>query len=67
MDTMSPQTINQITAGVVRYDDVRKRVWAGSQRLHHGLVGTVLAAAGVALMAHDWHDRGVWFAKGPQR
>ena len=64
---MSPQTINQITVGVVRYDDVRKRVWVGSQRLHHGLVGTVLAAAGVALMAHDWHDRGVWFARGPQR
>jgi hypothetical protein len=25
-----------------------------------------MVAAGGALMAHDWHDRGVWFAKGPQ-
>jgi hypothetical protein len=26
------------------------------------LVGVV--AAGGALMAHDWHDRSVWFARG---
>ena len=63
---MSPQTVNHLTAGIVRYDDARKRVWVGSQRLHHGLVGTLLAAAGLALMAHDWRDRGVWFARGPQ-
>jgi hypothetical protein len=63
---MSPQTINQLTAGVVRYDDVRRRVWVGSQRLHHGLVGSLFAAAGVALMLHDWHDRRAWFARGPQ-
>jgi hypothetical protein len=25
-----------------------------------------MVAAGSALMAHDWHDRGVWFARGPQ-
>ena len=25
---------------------------------------TGLVAAGGALMAHDWHDRAVWFAKG---
>ena len=26
-----------------------------------------LAATGGALMAHDWKDRSVWFARGPQR
>jgi hypothetical protein len=26
---------------------------------------TVLAIAGWALMAHDWKDRSVWFARGP--
>ena len=25
-----------------------------------------LAAAGGALMVHDWHDRSVWFARGCQ-
>lgn len=25
-----------------------------------------IAAAGSALMAHDWHDRGVWFQPGHQ-
>jgi hypothetical protein len=25
-----------------------------------------MVAAGGALMAHDWHDRAVWFAKGWQ-
>jgi hypothetical protein len=25
-----------------------------------------LAAAGGALMVHDWHDRAVWFARGWQ-
>jgi hypothetical protein len=63
---MSPQTIHQLTAGVVHYDAHRRRVWVGSQRLHHGLVGTLFAAAGFVLMAHDWHDRRVWFARGPQ-
>ncbi|MDX6587542.1 MAG: hypothetical protein QOI31_2015 [Solirubrobacterales bacterium] len=64
--TMSPQTVKHITAGVVHYDDQARRVWVGTQRLHHGLVGTLFAAAGVALMAHDWHDRKVWFMRGPQ-
>jgi len=66
------------------YDPEKLRVWVGGQRLHHGLTGCLLAAAGVAgltahrghpvrwtlvgaaLMAHDWHDREVWFAPGPQ-
>ena len=63
---MSPEAIHHITAGVVRYDAHRRRVWVGSQRLHHGLVGTLFAAAGIVLMAHDWHDRRAWFARGPQ-
>ena len=63
---MSPQTINHMTAGVVLYDADRRRVWVGSQRLHHGLVGTLFAATGLVLMAHDWHDRRHWFARGPQ-
>ena len=27
---------------------------------------TAVAAAGALLMAHDWHDRAVWFARGWQ-
>jgi hypothetical protein len=64
--TMSSQTLKNLTAGVVQYDARRRRVWVGSQRLHHGLVGTLFAAAGIVLMAHDWHDRRVWFARGRQ-
>lgn len=63
---MSPQTVNHLTRGVVRYDDQLRRVWVGTQRLHHGMVGTLFAAAGVVLMAHDWRDRKVWFTRGPQ-
>ena len=63
---MSPQTINHLTAGVVCYDNIQRRVWVGTQRLHHGMVGSVIAAAGLALMAHDWHDRKFWFLRGPQ-
>lgn len=63
---MSTRTVHTITRGVVHYDDQLKRVWVGTQRLHHGMVGTLFAAAGVALMAHDWHDRKVWFLRGPQ-
>jgi hypothetical protein len=70
----------------LRYDRVRRRLWIGDQRCHHGATGallTALAAAGLAarvaprhalalvatgsaLMVHDWHDRAVWFARGPQ-
>lgn len=53
-------------AGLVDYDAERKRVWVGGQRLHHGMTGAVLAALGSVLMAHDWHDRSVWFQKGRQ-
>jgi hypothetical protein len=27
---------------------------------------TAMVAAGSVLMAHDWHDRGVWFQRGWQ-
>jgi hypothetical protein len=30
------------------------------------MVLTFCGAVGVALMAHDWKDRSVWFARGPQ-
>jgi hypothetical protein len=52
--------------GIVRYDPVARRLWIGEQRLHHGLTGVMLAAAGLALMAHDWRDRSFWFSRGPQ-
>jgi hypothetical protein len=51
-------------AGLVRYDARRHRVWICGQRLHHGLTGAMLAAAGVVLMAHDWNDRSFWFRIG---
>ena len=28
--------------------------------------GAPYALVGTALMAHDWHDRSVWFLRGPQ-
>lgn len=28
--------------------------------------GVEVALLGTALMAHDWHDRSVWFRRGPQ-
>jgi hypothetical protein len=63
---MSSEIINSLTAGRVQYDSQLKRVWVGTQRLHHGMVGSLFAAAGLVLMAHDWHDRKAWFLKGPQ-
>ena len=60
------QTHHTLAGGRIRIDPARRRVWLGSQRLHHGLTGAVLAAFGLVLMAHDWHDRSVWFARGPQ-
>ena len=52
--------------GLVHYDSVRRRVWVGRQRLHHGTTGVFIALLGTALMAHDWSDRSVWFRRGPQ-
>ena len=45
-------------------DVPRRRVWICGQRVHHGLTGVLLAAAGTALMAHDWKDRPMWFERG---
>ena len=39
----------------------------GVVRAHMTLRTTAaLAATGSLLMAHDWKDRSVWFARGPQ-
>ena len=54
-------------AGLLQYDAERRRVWVCGQRLHHGLTGAFLAAAGLALMAHDWNDRSFWFRLGAQQ
>jgi hypothetical protein len=35
-------------------------------RAHLGALSGLIAA-GSLLMAHDWHDRGVWFQPGYQR
>jgi len=51
---------------IVGVDPELRRMWVGGQRLHHGLTGAALAAAGLVLMAHDWKDRSVWFRRGPQ-
>jgi hypothetical protein len=53
-------------AGAVRYDAEQRRLWICGQRMHHGLTGALLAAAGFALMAHDWNDRSFWFRAGNQ-
>ncbi len=63
---MSGPSIHNYAHGFVSYDAARRRVWIGSQRLHHGLTGALLAGAGFALMAHDWRDRSAWFQRGPQ-
>lgn len=34
-----------------------KQVHVRGRRIHHGLVGALLVAAGVVYMADDWHDR----------
>jgi hypothetical protein len=52
--------------GLVRLDLARRRVWICGQRVHHGATGILLAAFGAALVAHDWKDRPVWFARGSQ-
>jgi hypothetical protein len=44
----------------------RRRVWVGGRRVHHGLTGLAFALAGLALMAHDWKDRPLWFRPGAE-
>ena len=47
------------------------RLWIRGQRCHHGATGALLTAVGAiavatgsVLMAHDWKDRPLWFARG---
>lgn len=49
------------------YDPIKRRVWIGGQRVHHGMTGVLLAAAGAALMLHDLKDWPMWFERGPGR
>jgi len=63
---MEQASVKNFAHGIVSYDAQLRRLWVGSQRLHHGLTGLFLTGAGVALMLHDWHDRQVWFQRGPQ-
>ena len=37
--------------GLVRYDAERRRLWLADQRVHHGLTGALIAAAGIAGLA----------------
>ena len=53
------------TTPLLRYDARRRRLWVAGQRVHHGLTGVFLLAAGTALILHDWKDRSLWFQLGP--
>jgi len=45
--------------GLISYDSVRRRVWVGKQRLHHGLTGAMLAGLAIAgLATHRLTARG---------
>ena len=50
---------------LLRYDAHQRRLWIAGQRVHHGLTGVLLLAAGTALVLHDWKDRSLWFQLGP--
>ena len=63
---MDGKQLRLYAGGLIRYDPMKRRVWIVNQRLHHGLTGAMLAAAGMALMAHDWQDRTRWLQRGPQ-
>ena len=59
---MSPELLRK----PLHYDRRRRRLWIRGQRCHHGATGVLLAATGLLLMAHDWKDRAIWFARGWQ-
>jgi hypothetical protein len=66
---MSPKLIRK----PLHYDPRLRRLWIRGQRCHHGATGALLAsvgalavATGSVLMAHDWKDRALWFARGRQ-
>ena len=63
---MDSRQLRLYAGGLIRYDPAMRRVWIRNQRLHHGLAGTLLAAAGMLLIVHDWHDRSHWLERGPQ-
>ncbi len=51
---------------LIGVDPMRKRLWIGGQRVHHGATGVALTLLGAALVAHDWKDRPIWFQRGAQ-
>ena len=59
---MSPEILHK----PLYYDRRLRRLWIRGQRCHHGATGALLATLGLVLMAHDWKDRGIWFARGSQ-
>jgi hypothetical protein len=59
---MSPELLHK----PLYYDRRLRRLWIRGQRCHHGATGALLATLGLALMAHDWKDRGIWFSRGSQ-
>ncbi|MDX6580951.1 MAG: hypothetical protein QOI10_135 [Solirubrobacterales bacterium] len=63
---MDATNLRLYAGGLIRYDPRMRRVWIVNQRLHHGLAGAMLTAAGMALMVHDRHDRTFWLKRGPQ-
>lgn len=52
---------------LLHFDRERRRLWIANQRIHHGMTGALLAAAGALLMLHDRKDHSLWFQRGPQR
>ena len=65
-DRMKAEMPWKVGNRIVGLDPERRRMWVAGQRLHHGLTGIALAAAGLILIAHDWKDRSAWFRRGPQ-
>ncbi len=63
---MDSTKLRLYAGGLIRYDPSLRRVWVVNQRLHHGLAGAMLAAAGMVLIVHDWRDRSQWLQRGPQ-
>lgn len=44
-------TVHRLARGLLEYDSTHRRVWICGQRLHHGLTGALLTAAGVGGLA----------------
>ena len=56
----------ELRSKTLHLDRASRRLWIRGQRCHHGATGALLALSGLLLMAHDWKDRSVWFARGWQ-